>query len=315
MRVLVTGAAGFVGSNIVDQLLTDGFSVRGIDDFNEYYDPKIKWRNLTDAQLSPKFELVNGDLNSISDLRSLIEDVDYIFHQAGQPGVRSSWGTEFGNYLQDNVLGTQRLLEACKSVNSIQKIIYASSSSVYGSAESSLTSENQIPKPLSPYGITKLAAEHLCSAYASQFGLPIVSLRYFTVYGPRQRPDMAIHRLLTCAREGTEFTLWGDGSFERDFTFIGDVVNANILAAKGVTKPGEVFNVGGGNPIRMKNLIELIQEISGSVLNIKFSDNQPGDPASTSADSSRIHKVLGWQKTTMLDEGLRAQFAAMNIIG
>ena len=315
MRALVTGAAGFVGSNIVDQLLSDGFSVRGVDNFNEYYDLAIKHRNLAKASMSSNFELVHADLNSIFDLRSLIEDVDFIFHQAGQPGVRSSWGTEFGNYLQDNVLGTQRLLEACKSVNSIQKIIYASSSSVYGSAETNLTSENQTPKPLSPYGITKLAAEHLCTAYASQFGLPIVSLRYFTVYGPRQRPDMAISRLLTCAKEGTEFTLWGDGSFERDFTFIGDVVKANLLAAQGVTKPGEVFNVGGGNPIRIDKLIELIQQISGAHLNVKLAESQAGDPASTSADSSKIYSILGWTKTTMLEDGLRSQIAAMNKSG
>jgi UDP-glucuronate 4-epimerase len=315
MKVLVTGAGGFIGSSLTDRLISDGYFVRGIDNFNDYYDPEIKRNNLALASSSQNFELIEGDLNFYSDLQGLLEDVDFVFHQAGQPGVRSSWGKDFAGYLRDNVLGTHRLLEACKSISSIKKIVYASSSSIYGSSVMNKNTEDQIPKPISPYGVSKLAAENLCCAYAAEMGLPTISLRYFTVFGPRQRPDMAINRLLKSAINGEVFTLWGDGSFERDFTFIDDVINANLLAANSTTQPGEIFNVGGGNPIKINDLIEKISQITGQEVRVNYEKSRIGDPSLTSADSSKIFKYLGWEKEVALEQGLRAQMLSMGDTG
>lgn len=311
MKAVVTGAGGFIGSSLVEQLLAEGYHVRGVDNFNNYYDKAIKKTNLLTAIGSPRFELVKSDLKTEVKLKEIVGDVDFVFHLAGQPGVRTSWGADFSNYVGDNVLATQRLLEACVGVPSIKKIVNSSSSSVYGTSESRSTAEERLPQPISPYGISKLAAEHLCSAYASELGLPTVSLRYFTVYGPRQRPDMAIHRLLRCAINGEPFTLWGDGSYKRDFTFVADVVRANILSATQETHPGAVFNVGGGEPIAMNRLIELVESTTDVQIKVRRAERQLGDPSSTSADASKIREHLGWAKLVSIEDGLLTQFNAM----
>ena len=229
MRALVTGVAGFIGSNLADLLLADGHEVVGIDCFTDYYDIAIKRSNIAQAQVHKNFRLVEEDLLDC-DLRALLDGIDAVFHQAGQPGVRLSWADGFETYTRLNVLATQRLLEAAKD-SSIDRLVYASSSSLYGAAEHYPTSEVDLPAPMSPYGVTKLAAEHLCSLYHRNYGVPTVSLRYFTVFGPRQRPDMAMHRLIDSAINGSEFTMFGDGSQIRDFTYVGDIVKANIAAA------------------------------------------------------------------------------------
>src|SRR4051794_21169049 len=236
MRALVTGVAGFIGSTLADALLARGDHVLGVDCFTPYYERDTKEANLSGARGCDRFELVEQDLRTC-DIDGMLDGIDVVFHQAGQPGVRLSWSDGFADYTSLNVLATQRLLEAAKRVGGT-KIVYASSSSVYGNAAAYPTTENDLPRPHSPYGVTKLAAEHLCNLYASNWKLPTVSLRYFTVYGPRQRPDMATHRLLAATLSGTPFPLYGDGSAVRDFTYVDDAVAANLAAAEHDCEPG-----------------------------------------------------------------------------
>lgn len=308
MRALVTGAAGFVGSTLVERLLDDGIEVRGLDNFTDYYDPAAKHRNLTKAASHPSFSLIEADL-ARAELAAVLEGIDVVWHLAGQPGVRLSWSDGFGDYVERNITATQRLLEAARTAGT-PRLVYASSSSVYGNAERFPTCETDRPEPFSPYGVTKLAAEHLCVLYAANWGLPTVSLRYFTVYGPRQRPDMATHRLCEAALEGTPFPLFGDGSAERSFTYVGDVVEATRLA--GVTpgvEAGAVFNVAGGSSVTMAELIDLVGEVVGQPVPIDRRPSQPGDAAKTGGDTSRIEAALGWQATTSLRDGIEAQVA------
>src|SRR4051812_20094766 len=261
MRTLVTGAAGFIGSTLVDALLARGDSVRGVDCFTPYYGREAKQANVTGALGASGFELVEADLR-VHAIGPLLDGVDVVFHQAAQPGVRLSWADGFGDYDGHNVLATQRLLEAAKAAE-VQRVVYASSSSVYGNAAAYPTTEDDLPRPHSPYGVTKLAAEHLCNLYASNWKLPTVSLRYFTVYGPRQRPDMATHRLLAATLSGTPFPLYGDGSAVRDFTYVDDAVAANLAAAEHDCEPGTVVNIAGGSSISMTDLIALVGEVVG----------------------------------------------------
>src|SRR3954452_20962667 len=240
MRALVTGAAGFVGSTLVDTLLARGDHVVGLDCFTPYYDRAAKEANLALARDSKRFEFVEADLRT-ADVDALLDGAEVVFHQAAQAGVRLSWSEGFADYSSHNILATQRLLEAAKRTR--PRVVYASSSSVYGNAASYPTNEGDIPRPHSPYGVTKLAGEHLCNLYADNWGVATMSLRYFTVYGPRQRPDMAIHRLLRAALDGGPFPLYGDGSAEREFTFVDDIVAANLLAADADCPPGTVVNV------------------------------------------------------------------------
>ena len=292
MKCLVTGAAGFVGSSICDELLARGHEVLGVDCFIDYYPARIKQANLLQAKKSAKFSFTEASL-ATTDVGALLKGVDWVFHQAAQAGVRASWGSSFETYTTNNVLATQRLLEACKQNGSIKRIVYASSSSVYGNAETFPTSEEVTPQPVSPYGVSKLAAEHLMSLYASEFGLPTVSLRYFTVYGPRQRPDMAFHRFLKAALLKKSLTLYGDGEQTRDFTFISDIVEANIASAEMKQATGQVFNLGGGSRISVNDVLSMIREIVG-VFEVHRDSRQAGDARHTSADTSAARTALGF---------------------
>lgn len=305
MRALVTGAAGFVGSSISAALLAEGWDVVGVDAMTDYYDVARKEENLT--RLGGGFSLVRARLQD-ADLTALLADVDVVFHEAGQPGVRSSWGQDFATYLEANVAATQALLEAAREAPRLARIVYASSSSVYGDAEDFPTSELDRPAPISPYGVTKLAAEHLCSVYASQFGLPTVSLRYFTVFGPRQRPDMAFTRFLTAAATGGEITLFGSGEQIRDFTYVDDVVAANLLAATADLKPGTVLNVAGGTHVSVNEVLEEVSSLAGGALRVRRYDRPEGDVVRTGGDATRAQELLGWQPRVGIAEGLARQW-------
>jgi len=305
VRALVTGVAGFIGSTLTDTLLARGDHVVGVDCFTPYYDRAAKDANLAAARQSDRFELIEIDLRS-DDVESLVDGVDVVFHQAAQPGVRLSWSEGFADYVGHNVLATQRVLEAVKATTSA-KVVYASSSSVYGNAPSYPTTEDDLPRPHSPYGVTKLAAEHLCNLYAANWNVHTVSLRYFTVYGPRQRPDMAFHRLLEAVLSGRSFPLYGDGSAVRDFTFVGDAVAANLAAADRDTEPGTVVNVAGGSSIAMRDLLELAGDVVGAPVEVESLPNQPGDVARTGGTIDRAQRLLGWEPITDLRAGLTAQ--------
>src|SRR3954453_19640896 len=253
---LITGAAGFIGSHLAERLLERGETVIGVDRMSDYYDPSIKAANVDRLREQPAFSFVEADLAQVA-TPALLDGVSVVYHLAGQPGVRPSWGRSFEIYANDNVMATQALLEAAKEV-SLERFVYASSSSVYGNAERFPTSEVDRPQPLSPYGVTKLAAEHLCNLYANSYGVPTVSLRYFSVYGPRQRPDMAFHRFIRAAATGEPLRIFGDGRQTRDFTYVGDIVAATLAAAdRGV--PGEVYNVAGGSRVSVLDVLGMLE--------------------------------------------------------
>lgn len=301
MKVLITGVAGFIGSSIADRCFELGADVRGIDMFTDNYSPAIKRENIALLKMNDNFEFTEGNILE-ADLQTLFDGVDVVFHQAAIPGVRDSWGKKFQEYIDNNILVTQKLLEAAKSVN-LKKFVYASSSSVYGDAESFPTSEAALPKPMSPYGVTKLSAEHLCMLYHKNHGVPCVGLRYFTVYGPRQRQDMAFHKLLRAVREKSSFPLFGDGSQTRDFTFIKDAVDANLAASeKGV--PGVAYNIGGGSRVSMNHVIDIVRKVTGEEPDIERKEKQKGDVKDTSADISLAEKDLGYCPSVGLEEGL-----------
>jgi len=310
MRALITGAAGFVGSNLCDQLLAEGHEVVGIDCFTDYYSQDRKHSNLAQARQHDSFTLLEADLLTC-DLDPVLDGADVVFHQAGQPGVRLSWADGFETYVQLNIIATQRLLEVAKR-KPIDRLVYASSSSVYGSADRYPTLETDVPAPVSPYGVTKLAAEHLCSLYHHNFGVPTVSLRYFTVYGPRQRPDMATHRLIDSALTGSEFTMFGDGSQIRDFTFVDDIVQANIQAASAPQAVGGVFNIGGGAAATMHDVVAAVTAAAGKSPNITFGAKVPGDVFRTGADISSAAENLGWQPLVGLCDGIHRQYVDLS---
>jgi len=308
MHCIVTGVAGFVGSSLCDRLLADGHTVKGIDCFVDYYPRELKLKNLAKARENPRFTLVEENLLT-TNMNSLLDGADWIFHQAAQAGVRASWGAYFESYTNNNILVTQRILEAATAFPQIKRIVYASSSSVYGNAERYPTLETDLPKPVSPYGVTKLAAEHLMCLYASESGLPTASLRYFTVYGPRQRPDMAFNRFAKAALKKEELTLYGDGEQSRDFTFIDDIVEGNILAAKSAT-PGGVYNLGGGSITTVNEVLTIIEGLVGP-LKIKRFDKQRGDARHTGADTTRARSELGFSPKVALKEGLAREVSWM----
>jgi nucleoside-diphosphate-sugar epimerase len=306
MKVLVTGVAGFIGSSIARRLLADGNAVVGIDSVTDYYEPRIKWANLKRLE-SHNFQFVEADINS-ADLDTLLEGAEVVIHQAGQPGVRSSWGNEFDIYVNANVLATQRLLEASIRKPDLKRFVYASSSSIYGDAETYPCLETNRPRPVSPYGVTKLAGEHLTTLYANNFGLPTVSLRYFTVYGPGQRPDMAFTRFLKATVRGKPITVFGTGEQVRDFTFIDDVVEANMRVAFEPIDPGSVFNVAGGSSVTVNEVLDIIAELHGHPLDVERAPGVKGDVFRTGGSSDAIERAAGWRPSTPLREGLSRQY-------
>jgi UDP-glucose 4-epimerase len=304
MNVLVTGAAGFIGSHLSGALLDEGSTVTGVDCFTDYYPRAIKEANLATLKGRPGFTFVEGALQRM-DLQSLVRGKSHVFHLAGQAGVRKSWGRDFDVYTQDNVEATQRLLEALVGAP-IERFVYASSSSVYGDHVTLPMQEESYLQPLSPYGVSKLAAEHLANLYWANHGIPAVSLRYFTVYGPRQRPDMAFHRFFTAARQGKPIALYGDGEQTRDFTFVTDIVAATIAAGR-QGRPGGVYNVGGGSRVTLNHVLELVSRVAGRPLTIQREPAQKGDMLHTYADTSRARQDLAFAPRVTLEEGLKAQ--------
>lgn len=307
MLAVVTGAAGFIGSSLVDGLLEQGWSVRGVDSYTAYYPRKLKEAAVAEARSRPAFEFVEADLRSV-DLDPLLDGAAVVYHLAAQPGVRLSWADGFSTYDELNIAVTQRLLESSRRVRP-GRFVFASSSSVYGRAPRWPTTEDEPTLPHSPYGVTKLAAEHLCRAYAENFGVHSISLRYFTVYGPRQRPDMAIHRMISAAVRQQPFPLYGDGSHVRDFTFVGDVVEANIRAATADVASGTSINIAGGASTTVRELIRLVESKAGSPIPIETHPAQPGDVERTGGSIDRARRLLGWQPAVSLAEGVARQVA------
>ncbi len=295
MRYLVTGAAGFIGSHLSEALAAAGHEVVGLDSFTDYYDPDLKEENAAGRDVL-RLDLAQDEPD--------LEGIDGVYHLAGQPGVRS-FGDAFEHYVRRNILATQRLFETAVKVGT--RVVFASSSSVYGNAERYPTPEELVPQPISPYGITKLACEHLACAYAASFGLDVVALRYFTVYGPRQRPDMAFARMVTALAEGRPFELYGDGSRSRGFTYVTDAVAATMRAMEGAP-PGTTYNVGGGGEVTMLEAIDLAERISGRRLDVRGGREAAGDVRRTAADITRIRAELGWEPRVELEEGLTAQW-------
>jgi len=307
MRALVTGCAGFIGSHLTEALLDRGDDVVGIDCFNDNYGRDQKLLNLRHfADWGERFEFVPVDL-ARGDLGELTASSDAVFHLAAEPGVRSSWGGRYQQYVQNNIIATQQLLEALKGRTDV-RLVYASSSSVYGDAEERPTSEEAPTRPRSPYGQTKLSAEHLCSLYRYNYGLDAVSLRYFTVFGPRQRPDMAFNIFCRAALEGTPLTVFGDGRQTRDFTFVGDVVAATLAAGDANLDEHRILNVGGGTPTSIRAVLDLIGGLAGKALEVEYLDQELGDVRDTAADTQRARELLGFRPATSLEQGLAAEF-------
>jgi UDP-glucose 4-epimerase len=305
MQALVTGVAGFIGSTLADRLCADGADVVGIDCFTDYYPRPIKERHLSGLLRHPRFRFVESTLQGAA-LSSMLADRTHVFHLAAQAGVRKSWGRDFGVYTVNNIEATQVLLEACTTVP-LERLVYASSSSVYGDLVSLPMKETALPQPVSPYGVSKLAAEQLCYLYHVNYGVPAVSLRYFTVYGPRQRPDMGFHKFLRATLCGEPIALYGDGEQTRDFTFVADAVAATIAAGvRGV--PGRVYNIGGGSRVTINEVLEMIGRVSGRPPRVQPDAAQKGDMRHTYADTTLAQRDLGFRPTVSLQEGLAAEY-------
>jgi nucleoside-diphosphate-sugar epimerase len=308
MKALVTGGAGFIGSHLSERLLSQGARVRAIDAFTDFYPRPLKERNLEHLRGRHGYEFVEGDLRQL-DLPKLLDGISHVFHLAAQAGVRRSWGAEFQVYTGLNVDATQRLLEACVGTP-IERLVYASSSSVYGDDVDIPMVETALPQPVSPYGVTKLAAEQLCYLYYFNYRVPTVSLRYFTVYGPRQRPDMGFNRFFRAILDGKPLVQFGDGLQTRDFTFVADAARATADAAvRGV--PGRVYNIGGGARVSLREVFDLIARVSGRKVTIDHQPSQKGDMRDTYADTTRARTDLGFAPTVTLEEGLRAMWQWM----
>jgi UDP-glucose 4-epimerase len=307
VKVLITGVAGFIGSHLAERLLVEGHEVVGIDAFVDYYPRAMKERNLRRVlELgASRFRLLEGAVQDL-DLAAPLDGAREVFHLAAQAGVRASWGRDFDLYTNHNVLATQRLLEAAVAART-PRLVYASSSSVYGDAAELPLREDARCVPVSPYGVTKLAAEHLCLLYARNHGLPVTCMRYFTVYGPRQRPDMAFHRFLRAARNGEPVRVFGDGEQTRDFTYVDDIVSATRAAGQR-GRPGGVYNVGGGERVSVNEVLRRIEEVTGRRLEVVRQGAQKGDMRDTSADTAAAERDLGFRSTVSLTEGLARQW-------
>jgi nucleoside-diphosphate-sugar epimerase len=305
VRALVTGVAGFIGSHLAASLLDKGATVVGVDCFTDYYPRALKERNLEENKLRPGFRFAETTIQD-ADLPALLDGATHVFHLAAQAGVRKSWGADFKVYTTNNIEATQILLEACVG-KPLTRFVHASSSSVYGDLAPIPMREDALPRPVSPYGVTKLAAEQLGYLYHVNYGVPTVAMRYFTVYGPRQRPDMAFHRFLRAALKDQPISLYGDGEQTRDFTFVADAVAATIAAAdRGV--PGTAYNIGGGSRVSMNDVLKIIERIAGHPLNVMREDAQKGDMRDTYADTSLARKDLGFVPKVSLEEGIQAEY-------
>ena len=308
--VLVTGCAGFIGSTLSEALLEIGCRVTGVDCLTDYYDPGLKRENLAGCLENSNFTFRQEDLLGLDPVQ-LLGGQAVCFHLAAQAGVRASWGREFADYLERNVLATQLLLEACRREavrDSLIRFVYSSSSSVYGDQPALPVTEQALPMPRSPYGVTKLGAEHLCTLYADNFGVPTVSLRYFTVYGPRQRPDMAFRKFIDAALAGRTFQVYGDGSQTRDFTYVVDAVRSNLLAVA-ADRPGDIFNTGGGSRVVFKEALLLLEEllherVPGCQVNVEYQPVADGDVKDTFADRSHAESVIGYRPAMSFEDGL-----------
>jgi nucleoside-diphosphate-sugar epimerase len=305
MNCLVTGAAGFIGSHLSRRLIREGLSVTGVDSFTDYYPRWIKEKNLSLIKEESKFSFIEEDINSL-DLSQLLQGFDCVFHMAAQAGVRASWGLSFSEYLRNNIEATQRLLEESKELP-LHRFVYASSSSVYGYCTELPMSESSPLLPFSPYGVTKLAGENLCYLYSKNYGVPTISLRFFTVYGPGQRPDMAFHKFFKSVSENKPITVFGTGEQTRDFTFIDDIVNA-LLTCITDGRLGETYNLGGGNRKILKDLFPLFEEICEKKISIKWEENQKGDVPHTLADIQKAKNELGFDPKMPIEEGLSEEW-------
>ncbi|AKG20860.1 NAD-dependent epimerase/dehydratase family protein [Calothrix sp. 336/3] len=307
VKVIVTGAAGFIGSHLVDALLAQGQDVIGVDELNNYYEPQFKRQNIAHLQNHPNFQLIQADIQSL-DWQTLLQDVEVVYHQAAQAGVRASWGDGFRSYTERNINATQILLEAAKDAKHLQRFVFASTSSVYGDAETLPTHEEIPPQPVSPYGITKLAAERLCGLYHKNFGVPFVALRYFTVYGPRQRPDMAFHKFFKAVLQDEAIPVYGDGEQTRDFTFVSDAVAANLAAAIAPEAVGQICNIGGGSRVVLREVLNTMEEIVNRPIKRNHIEKAMGDARHTAADVSKARKILGYQPQVSLRDGLSKEW-------
>jgi UDP-glucose 4-epimerase len=305
MKALVTGAAGFIGSHLSGALLDRGAAVVGLDCFTDYYARELKEANVEANHGRDGFTFVESRIQD-ADLPTLLDGVTHVFHLAAQAGVRKSWGRDFRIYTENNVDASQQLLEACVG-RPLHRFVYASSSSLYGDNVMIPMREDALPQPVSPYGVTKLAAEQLCYLYYVNHGVPTTSVRYFTVYGPRQRPDMAFNRFLKAAMNGMPITLYGDGEQTRDFTFVKDAVAATMAAGeRGV--PGRAYNIGGGSRVSVNQVLDMIARITGKPLDVRREPTQKGDMRDTYADTSLARADIGFSPTVSLEEGIEAEY-------
>ncbi|HET8910796.1 MAG TPA: NAD-dependent epimerase/dehydratase family protein [Ktedonobacteraceae bacterium] len=311
MRCLITGVAGFMGSHLAERLLADGHEVYGIDNFTTDYVRQVKEKNLLIPRDWANFHFNDADLLT-EPLEPFLEGCDWVFHMAGRANVRGGWGKTFTRYVDCNVVATQRLLDAVLQAGKVQRFVFASAGAVYGNLPVQPLFESLAPAPTTPYGTTKLAAEQLCSLYHRVFGVPTVSLRYFTVYGPRQRPDMAISRFCRALLKGRPIQIYGDGLQRRDFTYISDAVEASILAANNKAAIGEILNIAGNSCVTVNCVIQLLEEISGIPTSRVFTESRSGEVQQSLADISRAEHILGYRPCVSLYEGLANEFMALD---